>query len=267
MRTFRHFLLVVAVLFILVAQNPGHPVIPDGDFQEFTLTLATPKTKYVEFEPLPIVITLKNETEKPIMGHTVLNFASSYVHLYVDGGDGPREIRQLSILRANTVPSAHEFKPGEEVKATEHLNLRLNEVFPKPGTYQLHARLVAIGGKETVSSKPIEVEIVQPDALDAHALKFIRDNADPALFFTGLHAATKAQQLQVLENFVAVFGQSSYADEASFLLGEVQFAKHEYQKARANFERLSKKSDYAFAENASEYVKRIEREEQKREHP
>ena len=69
----------------------------------------------------------------------------------------------------------------------------------------------------------------------------------------------KPQKLQVLENFVALYGQSTYGDEASLLLAHVQFAKGEYQKAREHYERLSKKQDFAFASEASEYLKQLDR--------
>lgn len=71
----------------------------------------------------------------------------------------------------------------------------------------------------------------------------------------------------MLENFIAMYGQSVYADDASFLLGQVQYAKRDYQKARTLIEKLSKKSDFGFAGEASKYLKRIEREEKKKDRP
>ncbi len=128
------------------------------------------------------------------------------------------------------------------------------------------ARLISSDGKESVSSKPLEVEIVQPEGLDAQALEFIRAYDEPAYFFTGFRLLQDHAKSQVLENFVAVYGQSAYADEAAFLLGQVQLAKGEYQKARTHFERLSKKSDFTFAGQASDYINRIDREQKKGRH-
>ena len=259
---------MVAVLFIgFPTQDQRRSASVAGEFQNFTLSLATPKTRYLELQPIPIVITLKNETEAPLVGHRVLEFGTAYLRLYVDRGDGPHEVRPLSLLIKDVIANSREFKPGEEVKTTERLNLKLNEVFPKPGTYQLHARLNSSEGKESVTSQPIEVEIVQPVGLDAQALEFIRNNDEPAYFFTGLRTIRQPEKLQLLENFVAVYGQSAYADEATFLLGQVQFARREYQKARTIFEGLSKRSDYVFAGQASEYLRRIEREEKRKERP
>jgi hypothetical protein len=260
-------LLLVVVLFMLVPQYSGRPALMSGKFKDLTLTLATPKKSYLELQPIPLVITLKNETNEPLEGHGVLGFGTGYLQLYVDRGNGPEEISQLTVMKKTIFASPREFKPGEEVSVTERLNLKLNEVFPGPGTYRLHARLVAIGGKETVSSKPIKVEIVAPDGLDAHALQYIREHDDPAYFFTGLNAVKNPERLQVLENFNAIYSQSGYADDASFLLGQVQFARRDYQKARMLLEKLSKKSDFGFAGEASKFLKLIEREEKKQNRP
>ena len=70
----------------------------------------------------------------------------------------------------------------------------------------------------------------------------------------------------MIENFLAIYSQSAYADDASFLMGQVQFAKRDYQKARTQFEKLSKKSDFGFAGDVSKYLKWIEREEKKKDH-
>ena len=265
MRTFKYLLLLAGV-FIVALYSSGRSASNSGQFQDFTLTLATPKASYLELQPIPIVITLKNETNEPLVGHGGLEFGTGLLRLFIDSGGGPQEV-SVSPFTMNVVALPREFKPGEEVQKLDRLSFKLNKAFPQPGTYRMHVQLLSNDGKESVSSKPIEVEIVEPDGLDAHALKFIRENSDPAYFYTGIRAVKKAEQLQVLENFVAIYGESTYAEEAEFALGEVQFAKRDYEKARKFFEKLSKKSDYAFAKEAFDYLKQIEREERKKDHP
>jgi hypothetical protein len=267
MKICKSLLLVVVGLFVLVPQYSGRPAVEKGTFKDLTLTLATPKKSYLELQPIPLVITLKNETNEPLEGHGVLGFGTGYLHLYVDRGNGPEEISQLTLLKRGVYADPREFKPGEEISVTERLNLKLNEVFPRPGTYRLQARLIAIGGKETVSSKPIKVEIIAPDGLDAHALQYIREHDDPAYFFTGLKAVKDPEKLEVLENFNAIYSQSGYADDATFLMGQVQFARRDYQKARVLFEKLSRKSDFGFVGEVTKFLKMIEREEKKKDRP
>jgi len=267
MKICKSLLLVVVGLFVLVPQYSGRPAVEKGTFKDLTLTLAMPKKSYLELQPIPLVITLKNETNEPLEGHGVLGFGTGYLQLYVDRGNGPEEISQLTLMKRAVYAEPREFKSGEEVSVTERLNLKLNEVFPRPGTYRLQARLIAIGGKETVSSKPIKVEIVAPDGLDAHALQYIREHDDPAYFFTGINAVKNPEKLEVLENFNAIYSQSGYADDATLVLGQVQFAKRDYEKARALFEKLSRKSDFSFSGETSKYLKWIEREEKKKDRP
>jgi len=226
-------------------------------FQDFTLVLESPKTKYVELQPIPLVITLKNDTRAPLVGHVALEFGASFMHLYIDDPDGPHEV-PVSMFTLDVVASPRVFQPGEQIKRTTGLHFRLNKTFPNPGTYRLHLQLRSLDGTETVSSKPMELEIVKPDGLDAQALQYIRDHSEPAYFFTGVRAVRNPEQLQVLEKFVALYGDSSYADDASFALGEVQSAMGDYQKARATFEKLLKKTNYAFAAEVSDSLKSVE---------
>ncbi len=252
----RHVLLLAAVLIVSL-DSARLSAQPSGQFQEFSLVLETPKSRYLELQPIPLVITLRNDTQSPLTGHTVLEFGASFLRLYIDRSDGPQEIR-VSMLVLDVYAEPHVFQPGEQIKKTAGFNYRLDKVFPKPGTYRLHVCLTSLDGKESVSSKPMEVEIVQPDGPDAQALQFIRDHSEPGDFFTGIHTVKNPEQLQVLENFVAVYGESTYADDASLTLGEVQFANRDYQKARTILEKLSKKTNYAFAATVSEYLKLIE---------
>lgn len=256
MRFRRHVLLLAAVL-IVGLDSARLSAQPSGRFQDFSLVLETPQSRYLELQPIPLVVTLKNDTQVPLTGHTVLSFGASFLHLYIDRDDGPQEI-PVSTMILDVYGKPRVFQPGDQIKETAGFNLRLDKVFPKPGTYRLHVRLISLDGKDSVSSKPVELEIVEPDGLDAHALQFIRDHSDPGYFFTGIRAVRNPEQQQVLENFVAVYGDSTYGDDASLVLGELQFATRDYQKARTTFEKLSKKPNYAYVATVTEFLRMIE---------
>jgi hypothetical protein len=254
---FRRHALLPAAVFMIGLGSAKVLAQTAGQFQDFTLVLETPQTKYVEFQPIPLVITLKNATQKPLVGHSVLEFGASYLHLYIDTPDGPKEVPS-SLMTLDVYGSARVFQPGEQIKETASLNFRLDKTFPNPGTYRLHVRFKSLDYKDTVTSKPIDLEIVKPDGLDAQALQFIRDHSDTTYFFTGRRAVKDAEQLKVLETFVAEYGDSSYGDDALFTLAEVQFALRDHAKARTNFEKLLKKPDYVFAAEVSDFLKMIE---------
>ena len=266
MKRLRYFLLPAA-LFTLALHSSQTFAQVSGKFEDFTLTLTTPKTKYIQLQPIPIAITLKNETNGPLVGHNGLEFGTSFLHLYSTVYSGRFEI-PVTLMKKYLVVSPREFRPGEQIEKTERLTYQLNRAFPDPGIYRVHALFLSHDGKESIVSKSVEVEIVPPEGLDAQALQFIRDHSEPAYFFTGVRAVKNPAQLQVLEKFVAVYGESSYGDEASFTLAEVQFAMRDYEKSRKIFERLSKNSDRTLAAEAAHFLKLIDqREQQKKARP
>ncbi len=259
MMKFRRHVLLLAVVLMIGLNCARVSAQPYGRFQDFTLTLETPKTRYVELEPIPLVITLKNNTRTPLVGHMVLEFGASYLNLFIDRPDGSQRV-PVSLFTLDVFGAAHVFQPGEQIKKTDGLIYRLNKTFPSPGTYRLHLRLTSLDYKDSVWSKPLELEIVKPDGLDAQALQFIRDHSEPTYFFIGVGVVKNPEQLKVLEKFVAEYGDSSYGDGALFVLGQVQIAVRDYPKARATFEKLLKKPNYPFAADVSDYLKMIEQQ-------
>jgi len=249
--------LLLAAAFMICQVSASVSAQTSDQFQAFTLVLETPNTKYLELQPIPLIITFKNDTKTPLTGHTVLKFGASFLHLYIDRPDGPQEV-PVSMLISDVVASSRVFQPGEQIKETTALGYKLNNVFPTLGNYRLHVRLRSLDGRDTVSSKPIEVAIVKPEGRDAQALQFIRDHSDPAYFFTGISAVKNPEQLKVLEDFVALYGDSAYGDDASLTLAHLQFAQRDYDKARTIFEKLLKKPNYIFASEVSKYLRLIE---------
>jgi hypothetical protein len=177
-----NLLLLLAVVVLVPQQRPASTT---GQLKDFTITVTTPQKSYLELEPIPIVISLENETNRPLMGHSVFEFSAAYFHLFVDLDDGPHEVPRSTYI-ADIIGDHREFRPGEEAKKTECLKVRLSKAFPKPVKYQLTAQLRSLHGSPSVSSQPFEVEIVAPQGLDAEALKFISANSDPDYFFTGI---------------------------------------------------------------------------------
>ena len=243
------------LIFVLAATFTGSAQSPASlrtQFEKFTLTIATPKSKYVELEPIPIIVTLKNETDEPLVGHTVFMFGSGYVRLYIIRDDGRHEVKPLTLLRALIYPNPREFVPGQEASDTELLDVALNKLFPKPGTYQLQAKMMYRTG--SVWSRPIDVQVVEAEGDDAEALGFIRASKKPEYFFTGTDLVRNSENADRLKTFVAVYGDTVYGDYATHKLAQLYHAKREYESARPLLEMLSKKKTYAFAEDAAQYL-------------
>jgi TolA-binding protein len=64
----------------------------------------------------------------------------------------------------------------------------------------------------------------------------------------------------VVENFPALYAESTYGNDATFLLGELQYAKRKYLKARATLESLAKKPGYPLASDVAQLLRYIDRE-------
>ena len=259
-------LLLVAALFLGPQQRPTSTT---GQLKEFTLTVTTPQRSYLELQPIPVLISLKNETNRPLMGHSAFSFSTSYFHLFVLRDDGPHDLGRLSTMIADIFDSHREFRPGEEATKTECLNFRLSKAFPKPGKYQLTAQLRSLDGTPPASSQPFEVEIVAPQGLDAEALKFIRANSDPDYFFTGIQPGNSYRMLElsVVKNFLALYADSAYGNDAAFLLGTLQYAKRQYPEARATFLSLAKKPNYPFAGDVAKYLRYVDHELERQRQP
>lgn len=104
------------------------------------------------------------------------------------------------------------------------------------------------------------MEIVAPQGLDAEALNFIRANSDPDYFFTGVQRGFKILELSMVKNFVGLYAETAYGNDATLMLGEIQYAKRQYQEARATFQSLAKKPGYPFASDVADYLRYIDRE-------
>lgn len=117
---------------------------------------------------------------------------------------------------------------------------------------------------EILSSKPVAVEIVEPQGIDADALRYLRAQTNPAYFFTGMHAVKNPEQEKRLEEFVAQYSGSVYGDAATLLLGHLRFAQRRYDDARVIFEQLASKPNYPLAPEAAKFLRMIR---QRTQHP
>jgi hypothetical protein len=153
-----------------------------------TLSVSTTKGQYRPLEPIPVVLTLANRTEHVINGHSALDFGYNYVELYVGPRQGEmKNIGPLSMVSIYLAAKRREMKPGAEFSAKELLNLRLDQIFPEPGTYLIEARVFDLDRKESVISKPLAVRVLPAKGVDHQALEFIDASENPKSTVTFLN--------------------------------------------------------------------------------
>jgi hypothetical protein len=253
--------LALASMFLLLAVSASLSVIGKHQdtpreafkFADLTLTIATSKTDFVPLEPIPIILTLSNNTAQPILGHGALEFSRDYVDLFVGrSADDMQLFRNLSTVQVDGIIKPRRINPGESQQSLQMLTIKLDKMFPQPGTYRIQAVLHNIGRKEEVRSSLLSVRILSPKGRDLQAYEYLKSKAHASLFFSGLDNSGKGTE--ALEEFVAKFGDSAYGDHAAYLLGITYFYKKEYQKAKEQFSKLSAKSNFVFAKEASTFL-------------
>lgn len=261
----RHMTLVLSCLFAITLtssasvtyyQQNTEQALP---FSYLTLTTATPKEEYLLLEPIPITLTVSNETQRPILGHTALEFTNKFVELLVTKESG--ETRKAHDQSVFSILSPREptrlIAPGERHQVDQTLLLHLGEDFPRAGTYKIQAVLKDVLGNEQIQSNFITIRIVEPRGRDRAALQYIAASRNASNFFTGVGFSNSEESRRVWEDFVASFGESQYGDHAAFKLGEFYFARRDYVKALRHFDKLSKKDRFVFVERVREYLKKI----------
>jgi hypothetical protein len=233
-------------------------------FKDLTLEVAVPKEKYVQLQPIPLTLTLSNMTKDVLNGHSALDFGSGYVQVWVKPSNADwRTIDDLTVERKLVIVKPREIKPDERITTNQVLRLGLERSFPEPGVYQIKVRLHNNDHTQMIESRPVAVRIDRPEGADLEAYNFIHANANVDLFFTGKQLGRNKRDEQSLETFVAVYGETSYGDDASFVLGERRYFEGDLEAARLQFARLAKKQDFVFAKRVNEYLEKIRQRQNK----
>src|SRR3989442_5149768 len=144
MRT-RHFVLISAAMLLVTGLvGVGLGQSRDRSLANLTLELAAAKNQFVQLEPIPVVITLQNDTWGFIRAHEALGFDSNLIDLFVGvEGQPMKKIEDQSVTR-DAVASPKRFYPGERRQQAETLTFGLDRMFPQPGHYRMQAVLRSI---------------------------------------------------------------------------------------------------------------------------
>src|SRR3954447_15336035 len=87
---FTSMAMLMVLLFVstfLYSARP-HARAQGSDFTRLTLTISSPKDSFVELEPVPIAVNLRNETNQTIVGHSALGFSNNFVKLFLVEANG-----------------------------------------------------------------------------------------------------------------------------------------------------------------------------------
>lgn len=217
-------LTVICAALISGIPQKQHLQVVDAQGNESPLTfgLSSTKTQYLQNEPIPVKMSLSNQTAEAIslMGLFAIGQNINIVSHNVRGEEfrfqGDKYILCIALRLWAMTPGkqiGHEFLLPQDVS---------NILFPRPGRYDLRFQFVyattdEIGGpRSTASSNPISVNIIEPTGIDRAADEYIRNVINPASSERDRTILKRARQY-----FSTHFGQSVYAAFNTYELARI----------------------------------------------
>lgn len=213
-----------------------------SDFEQLTLEITTNVQEVLPIEPMPITITLSNNTEKPITGHNQIDPGTGFLKIYVAKADKPFEHFHSSDRPSLTgIRGDDVLKPGYRTSFSGYFfyahpaNLDKEKngqyLFEEPGIYRIKATFEDMEGESKIESNVLTVEAKQPTGQDAAAYEFLknlREEQDEDVYYGNFLLTTfgrnitprKQKVLDKKEEFLSRFPKSRYARYVYYSLGE-----------------------------------------------
>lgn len=239
----RSYLITSAVLlcFLFFTQKvlPQSASTGNAGFENMSFEIELmDKTDYVPLEPVRIKCKFLNKTNE---AQTIIppDFKSES-GIEVDFNGERKQFYEISLFRVFIARQPMALQVGKEIEQIITLDTKLDEFFPKPGSYSIRLVVRAAEGK-TVESNALEINIVEPEGIDKEALNFIRQNKihnTYPMLFTWKEDVKAKNGKTLLEEFVSKYSESVYGELAIYKLGKLYFIKGENEKARIEFEKL-----------------------------
>jgi len=247
-----------------------------GDFEQLTLEIGTAKRKLLPMEPVPITITLSNETNKAIRGHFMINPGAGYLEIYVAKAEEVFETFRSAnwLIRASEGARTSVLEPGFHKSISTYLyyahpaNLEKKHhgryVTETPGIYRIKATLKDVSGKNEIESNVLTIEAKKPKGDDAAAYEYVRslmEIKDKDVYYGNFllrdfepvrHVRTQ-KVLDKKEEFLSRFPKSRYARYVRYSLGRTyrrEKEEEQYQRGIKLLEKTASYKDFFLAEEA-----------------
>jgi hypothetical protein len=203
-----------------------------GTFDQLTLTVESDREEVLPLEPLPVTLTLANETTTSIRCVYMLDPRFGDMWFEVAQAGQPFEVFFSSDWGMSTGATRPKtVEPGFRQSASGYLycvdrspgrELTTWSFFPVPGTYLLKAVLPDRTDQWQVESNTLRVQVVEPTGLDAEAYRFMRElpaERSYRMFLVTDYGSKSNEVRQKQEQFFAQFPTSRYAHYIRFALG------------------------------------------------
>ncbi|MBI1829305.1 MAG: hypothetical protein HYR87_07525 [Thaumarchaeota archaeon] len=252
MKNIIYLIISLSAILLFAGMVLAQETPPDSSFEQLTLKLSSTKEEFVQLEPIPVILSLSNNTNHPLLGHSVLQFTHGpIIQVFVTHNEETKEM-ELSYLLSCISINKRIIQPGEHYNTTQALKIGLSEIFYEPGLYNMQVILHDADFKYVIRSNPVSINILAATGTQAEAIDYIKYTSNPAKFFTPLEL-----NIPVLEQFLVRFKGTAQWNYVALLLGQTYSSsdnKDEHIKALHLFEQLSKDKNFVFADGALTYA-------------
>lgn len=249
------FILIICNLIVL-AQTSFVKEINRDDFENMTFEVGLDKNIYVLSQPILVTFKLSNRTDVSQAAYSPSFIQESRLKVNFRGQTSVFE--HLSSVSGPGIRFPGTIPAGACLTSDEMFSSPLvASFFPEPGNYQIQFELHSPGGDKTIQSNILDVTIVKPTGANKEALDYMKKHHE----FFGLSSWTPEgnENQALLETFVNKYGESVYGEIAISNLGAFYLAKGEFDKAKAEFEKISGSQNTVIAKEANDLLADIAR--------
>jgi hypothetical protein len=258
------FSAVLTILFLVISlvifgqQNSQNNTKP---FSDLTFVVSPERDTFLPMEPIVLNLSLSNNTNSPILGHTDIDFDSAFVDLYISTQQGYRiKIGSLSIVSKNRRPIEEKPIPPNYRVEVKDVFYTLNRYFPDNGTYTFEFVLRGIKSELEVKAAPFSISIVEPTGRDRAAYNLLKTKRVRPFFFAGDDNGD-TEMFKHFENLANQFGDTGYGDYATWVLANKYRFRNDKLKAKQMLRRLLLRPNFVFIEKVKKLLEELEEEE------
>lgn len=242
------FILILTIWGVWLLDNADASSSKNNEFSKLTFRIETSKNQFLLSEPMPFILTVKNETDKMVRGSIDLDFSSPMIKIIVENPDKfvskfqPSHFISDSLYESNQI-----IAPYKEFKKKQLLQNNLENFFSKVGEYKIWIELC---NDQCIQSNVVLVSIILPKGDDYTAFNDLKKIPD----ILNVHPK---KYKEALELFVLKHSNSAYTNFVRYNLAQQYIFFQEYNEAKECLEKIS--SDFYFADILTEDFKLIDK--------
>ena len=194
--------LTIFGVIIGITQIHSTVVQSQSEYPKLTLEISTPKSSYLQLEPIPLRFDLVNRTSQSISWKGALLLFGGNTNLIIQGGGNSenRFIGSKYIGSPQTTPIT--LSPGQSIKRSGLFAgiKEFDSFFPRPGNYQVRAEFTYIDTSSdeqervTIVSNPVSISIQEPQGFNRQSYQAFRNLSQTEFSQNNVVAKAQAQQ-------------------------------------------------------------------------